>query len=311
MNKSIWRRAGLSLTAVAVIAGVSACGGDDKKDGAEGKLQSGAELTKVLKASYKKTEEAKSAKVDMVMNMPKSKEFDGGGETKITGVMGWDPMAMDMTVSGADFAAAAGAPEQFRMVWVDNVMYMDAGAELAKEMDGKRWMKIDLAAAAKQSGDAAMQKQLTNSLDSMDQSPAEQIAMLLESKSIKHVGAVKLNGVDTQHYKGTISLEEMVANNESLVLNKQERAQLVKGLKDAGITSYATQMWVNKDGLPVKTDMTMTTKEGPITTVANYSDYGAKASVTPPPANETFDLAQVMKEAADAMKAMKEAGVTP
>ncbi|QDY78490.1 hypothetical protein [Streptomyces qinzhouensis] len=311
MNKSIWRRAGLSLTAVAVIAGVSACGGDDKKNGAETKLQSGAELTKVLKASYKKTEEAKSAKVEMVANMPKSAAFDGGGEMKLSGVMGWDPMVMDMTMSGGALKDTPGAPEQTRMMWINNIMYMDAGAELAKQMDGKRWMKMDLGAVAKESGDAALQKQMTGGLDNMDQNPAEQIAMLLESKSIKHVGAVKMNGVDTQHYKGTISIEEMVAKNDSLVLEKNERAQLIKGMKNTGVTGYNTQIWVNKDGLPVRTDVSMSTKEGPISMVANYSDYGAKATVTPPPANQTFDFAQVLKEAAEAMKAMKEAGTTP
>ncbi|MFJ8231763.1 hypothetical protein ACIQ9E_17665 [Streptomyces sp. NPDC094448] len=302
MNKSIRRRAGLSLTAVAVIAAVSACGGEDAKNGAGTKLQSGAQLTKVLKASYTKTEEAKSAKVDMVMTMPDSKELGGGGEMKLSGVMGWDPTLMDMTMSGDAFAAAPGAPEQIRMMWLDNVMYLDAGAELAKRMDGKRWLKMDVGAAAEMSGDAALQKQMTNGLDNIDQSPAEQLALLLESKSIKHAGPVKLDGVDTQHYKGTISVAELVAANESIVLDKRERARLVKDLKEAGITSYDAQVWVNKNGLPVKTDISMKTKEGPISMVTNYSDYGAKASVTPPPADRTFDLAQMLKKAAEAMK---------
>ncbi|MGW1276622.1 hypothetical protein ACWD4V_06615 [Streptomyces tsukubensis] len=304
MNKSIRRRAGLSLTAVAVIAAVSACGGEDAKNGAETKLQSGAEVTKVLKAAYQKTEEAKSAKVEMVATMPDSAAFGGGGEMKLSGVMGWDPMMMDMTMSGGGLKMTPGAPEQVRMVWLDNAMYMDTGAAAAKEMDGKRWLKIDLKSLAEQSGSAALQKQLTGSLDSMDQSPAEQIAMLLESKSIKHVGAAKVDGVDTQHYKGTISLEEMLEKNDSLVLGEKERAQLLKGLKGTGISSYSTQLWVNKDGLPVKTDLSMKTPEGVITMVTNYSDYGAKASVKAPPAAETFDFGRIMEKLGEGMKGL-------
>ncbi|MEW1546675.1 hypothetical protein [Streptomyces tsukubensis] len=301
MNKSIRRRAGLSLTAVAVVAAVSACGADDKQSGA---LQSGAEVTKVLKAAYQKTEEAKSAKVEMVTTMPDSAAFGGGGEMKLSGVMGWDPMVMDMTMTGAGLTLTPGAPEQVRMVWLEDAMYMDAGAAAAKEMDGKRWLKIDLKSLAEQSGSAALQKQLAGSLDSMDQSPAEQIAMLLESKSIKHVGSAKVDGVDTQHYKGTISLEEMLEKNDSLVLGEKERDQLLKGLKGTGISSYSTQLWVNKDGLPVKTDLSMKTTEGVITMVTNYSDYGAEAAVTPPPAAETFDFGRIMEKLGDKMKGL-------
>ncbi|MEU3598788.1 hypothetical protein ABZ714_08670 [Streptomyces sp. NPDC006798] len=310
MSKSIWRRAGLSLTAVAVIAGASACGGEDDKkkaadNGSQTKIQSGAEVTKVLQAAYKKTEEAKTAKVNMVMTMPKMGD-EPGGQMTMDGVMGWDPMMIDVTAKGAALTAGAGAggPEQIRMVWLKDVMYMDMGAAAAKEMgmDGKRWMKMDLAALAKESGDPAIQKQLTGGLDSMDQSPAEQLAVLLESKSIKHVGPAKVGGVDTQHYKGTISVAEMLKANKSLVLDETERKQLTDGMKEAGITSYDTQVWVNGDGFPVKMDVSMATKEGPVKMVSNYTDYGTKASVTAPPANQTFDFAAMLKEMGAAME---------
>ncbi|MFE0424570.1 hypothetical protein [Streptomyces sp. NPDC058953] len=314
MNKSIWRRAGLSLTAVAVIAGASACGGEDDKkksadNGSQTKVQSGAEVTKALQAAYKKTDEAKSAKVSMSMTMPKTAD-DPGGQMTMTGVMGWDPMMMDITAKGDALAAEAGAgmPEQMRMMMLENVMYVDMGAAMAKDMDGKRWMKMDLAALAEESGDPAIQKQMTGGLDEMNQSPAEQLAVLLESKSIKHVGPAKVGGVDTQHYKGTISVAEMLKANKSLVLNDAERKELTDSMKTAGITSYDTQVWVNGDGFPVKTDISVATKEGVIKMVANYSEYGAKTSVTPPPAKDTLDFAAMMK---DLGASMEEAGATP
>ncbi|MFI6286859.1 hypothetical protein ACIBCM_19280 [Streptomyces sp. NPDC051018] len=304
MSKSAIRRVGVSLMALAVMTGAAACqsgdgnGGGKKQAGekaANSGIQSTAEVTKVLTAAYRKTSDAKSAKVDMTMKMPAG--MDGGGDMEMSGVMGWDPTVMDMTMKGSAFAPAAaqGGPEQVRMVWVDNVMYMDMGAAAAKDMDGKRWMTFDLASLAEQSGDKALQKQLTGSLESMNQSPAEQLAVLLESKSIKHIGPEKVGGVETQHYKGTLTVAEMVDANESLVLDAEERKALLDGVKKAGITGYDTEVWVNADGFPVKMDIGITTPQGTMEMVANYSDYGAKATVQAPPKQDTFDLMEMMK----------------
>ncbi|MFF4243972.1 hypothetical protein ACFYY2_05815 [Streptomyces sp. NPDC001822] len=66
------------------------------------------------------------------------------------------------------------------------------------EMDGKRWMTMDLGAIAKASGNAAAQRQRTRGLEGMNQDPAQQPALLLESPNLKRVGAEKIGGVATQ-----------------------------------------------------------------------------------------------------------------
>ncbi|MFF0446372.1 hypothetical protein ACFYT4_08125 [Streptomyces sp. NPDC004609] len=305
MSKSVFRRVGVSLTAVAVMAGAAACqsgdgdGGGKKQAGEKvggAGIQSTAEATKVLTAAYKKTSDAKSAKVSMTMTMPAG--IEGGGDMEMYGVMGWDPAMADLTMKGSALTAAsdAGGPEQIRMVWVDNVMYMDMGAVAAKEMDGKRWMTFDVTALAEGSGDKALQKQLTGSLESMNQSPAEQLAMLLESKSIKHVGPEKVGGVETQHYKGTLTVAEMLDANESLVLDAEQRKELLDGVKKAGVTGYDTEVWVNEDGFPVKLDVGISSPEGTVEVIANYSDYGTKAAVQAPPKKDTIDLMEMMKD---------------
>ncbi|MEU9602995.1 hypothetical protein [Streptomyces sp. NPDC048057] len=309
MSKSSWKRAGLAATAVAVVLGVTACqsggdGGGKKGASSEGKPQSGGEVTKVLTAAFKKTTEAKSAKVAMTISAPEA--IEGGGATTMTGVMGWDPTVMDMKVT-ASGAAALGGPSEVRTIWVDNVLYTDvgaAGAETAEMFGGKRWMKMDLKAIAEGSGNKALEKQLTGNLDSMNQSPAESLAVLLESKDIKHVGSAKVDGVDTEHYKGSISVEEMVNNNDSLVLGKADREEMIKAVKRAGITSYETQVWVNEDGFPVKMDIVMASKEGPVTISAKYSEYGAAAHVEAPPAKDVVDFEQAMKDIDKQLKAV-------
>ncbi|MBQ0986214.1 hypothetical protein KBZ10_17180 [Streptomyces sp. F63] len=304
MNKSVWKRLGAAAASVAVLAGVAGCGGDEKTSGAPEKA-AGEQKTilspaEAITAAFEKTAEAKSAKVRMTMSMPDSAE--GGGEMEMSGVMGWDPMVMDMTMSGSALAnggGAKGGPKSMRMMWLDNVMYMDMGAEAGAEMDGKRWMKMDIAAMAEASGDEALSKQMTGGLEEMNQDPAQQMAMLLESPNLKDLGEEKVEGMQTRHYKGTLSVKEMMEANESLkLLDAKERKELIANLEKSGITGYDTEVWVNEDNYPVKMDIGMDSPEGTVNISAVYSDYGAKADVTAPPAAETFDFTEMMEELA-------------
>ncbi|MFD4698141.1 hypothetical protein [Streptomyces niveus] len=292
MTMSAWGRVGVSLTAVAVVAGVAGCQGGDSGS----KKAGGSSVTEVLTAAYEKTAAAKSAKVSMTMSMPQGTAgAAGGGDMEMSGVMGWDPMMMDMTVTGSMMQAEPDAPDEIRMLWVKNAMYMDMGAEAAKDMDGKRWMKLDLAAAAEASGDPAVTKELTGGMENMNQDPAQQLALLLDSPNVKHVGSEKVDGVEARHYKGTLTVDEMLESNEGLdVLSAKERKDLLATVEKSGIKGYDTEVWVNEDDYPVKMIVGMDTPQGEVKISANYSDYGAKASVQTPPAADTVDLFEML-----------------
>ncbi|MEV8351509.1 hypothetical protein ACFVTT_11710 [Streptomyces niveus] len=291
MTMSAWGRVGVSLTAVAVVAGVAGCQGGDS-----GSKAGGSSVTEVLTAAYEKTAAAKSAKVSMTMSMPQGMAgAAGGGDMEMSGVMGWDPMMMDLTVTGSMMQAEPDAPDEIRMLWVKNAMYMDMGAGAAKDMDGKRWMKLDLAAAAEASGDPAVTKELTGGMENMNQDPAQQLALLLDSPNVKHVGSEKIDGVEARHYKGTLTVDEMLESNEGLdVLSAKERKDLLAGIEKSGIKGYDTEVWVNEDDYPVKMIVGMDTPQGEVKISANYSDYGAKASVQTPPAADTVDLFEML-----------------
>ncbi|MCW8216019.1 hypothetical protein ACIPJG_08175 [Streptomyces halstedii] len=299
MSTSAWRRAGASLVAAIVIAGVAGCQSGEKDkaaDAPKAENRSGSAATQVLTAAYKKTAAAGSAKVRMTMEMPAT--MDGGGSMEMSGTMGWNPSTMDMTMTGEALKVSPDAPEQIRMVMLDNVMYMDMGEKAASGMDGKRWMKMDVAAMAEASGDEAAQKQLTGGLENANQDPSQQLAMLLESPNLKHVGAEKIDGVDTEHYKGSLAVDEMMDTNKSLdVLSEKERKDLLDSVKKAGITGYDTEVWVDKEGYPIRMDIGIGSAEGKIRMVADYSDYGTATAVKAPPADETFDLMEMLAEA--------------
>ncbi|MFK8907240.1 hypothetical protein [Streptomyces sp. YS-3] len=312
MTRSGWTRAALSVaTAAVVVAGAAGCGGDDKADGATGAKkaavapQSRDAASQVLAAAYKKTAAAKSAKVRMTMTAPASMGEDGG-RTETSGVMAWNPTAMDLTVTSSVTKGMGGAAEKTRMLWVDNVMYMDMGAmgESAKEFGGKRWVKFDLTSLAKQAGQGQLVKQMTAGMENMNQDPAQQLALLLDSPNLKHLGAERVDGVSSEHYKGTLTIDEMMKNNKMLDnLSPKDREQLLTNMKKTGVKGYDTEVWVNADGYPVRMDVAMDSPQGKITTAAHYSDYGTRAQVTAPPASETTDLLEMLKGLGDRAKA--------
>ncbi|MEU8519793.1 hypothetical protein [Streptomyces sp. NBC_01216] len=297
MSLSGWKRAGATLAAVAVVGGVTGCQGGTEEDGAAKAPRSGESVTRVIQAAYQKTTDAKSAKVRMTVTMPSAME--GGGTLEMSGVQGWNPGVMDLTMKSSLLGAGApGAPDETRVIMLDEVMYLDMGAKPAAAMDGKRWMKLDLAAAAEAAGDKALHKQMTGGMENMNQDPARQLALLLESPNLKHVGSEKVNGVDTRHYKGTLTVEQMLdANgNSSRVLAGKDRETFLKSAEQAGMKGYDTEVWVGADGYPARMVIGMTMSQGVVHMKADYTDYGAEARVQAPPAGETVDLFQMLGE---------------
>ncbi|MEU2181096.1 hypothetical protein [Streptomyces thermolilacinus] len=325
MKMSVRRRLGVPTVAVAVLAALAGCqSGDGKSEGADDRKKAAqapaaepqwSSALQVIQTAYEKTAAAKSAKVRMTMTVPAGATGAAGaagtagaageaGTMEMNGVLGWEPGVMDITMKGSSLLGAQGnGPDAMRMIMVDEIMYMHMGEKLPADLDGKEWLKLDFKALAAKSGDAAVQKQLTGGLDNMNQDPAKQLALLLDSPNLKHVGPEKVDGVEAQHYKGSLTVEEMLAANKSLsVLSQKERDEMVAKMKEGGMTSYDTEVWVNKDGYPVKMDVGMQTPAGKIQVSATYSDYGTKAAVQAPPPAKTFDFMDMMEKLSESMK---------
>lgn len=290
------RRASAGLAAAAVVVGLAGCqGGDTGAGGKAGALQTRSEAVRFIRAAFTKTTEARSAKVRMTVTTPPG--MADSGTVQVSGVQGWDPAAMDMVVRGSALTdSAPDAPSQVHMVLVDDSMYMDMGAEQAATMGGKHWVKLDFKAAAAASGSAEMQKQMMAGLENMNQDPSEQLALLLESPSLKHLGAEQIGGVRAEHYKGTLTFEEMLgADKAASSLSEKQRADVIARTKKLGIKGYDTEFWVNSDHYPVRMAVGMTMSQGTVKIRSDYSDYGAATTVKAPPAKDTVDLFKTLK----------------
>ncbi|MFI9060355.1 hypothetical protein ACIGQE_00570 [Streptomyces sp. NPDC053429] len=302
------KAAGAALAAVLLVGGATACD-TGKKDGS-GKAagapsaQAGAAAAEgpageALAAAYRKTSAAKSAKVRMTM---KTSGAGGGESIEMAGVQGWDPQVMDLTMNGA--LGGAGI-DGMRTVMANDVMYvqLSAGSPMSAAMDGKRWMKLDMKAAAEASGDAEVLKKLgvggTGGMSGMDenQDPAKQLALLLASPDVKLVGFEKVDGADARHYKGTLTFEEMLAANAgSKALPEADRAKLTEAMRKAGVKGYDMDVWVNGDGYPARMKVAIGTPQDSMDIDASYSDYTTAARVQTPPDNETLDLLAMLKD---------------
>ncbi|GCD42333.1 hypothetical protein [Streptomyces paromomycinus] len=291
MRKGIARRAGVSLAAATVLAGITGCQSDSSaKAGHEPRTQ--RTPAQALTAAYQKTAGVHSAKVTMTMSVPKG--MPDSGETKMTGTMAWKPTALDMTMSDDGAKAKSGDDNPKRMIWVDGVAYMDMG-----DFGGKKWGKLDLKAAAKEAGDEEMTKAVTAGLDDAEQDPAQQLAMFLGSPDIQHLGSGQVGGVRAEHYKGSLTVEEGLKGAKTVdALKPADREKLLANVKKSGIKGYDYDVWVNGDDLPVRMTVDVQTPMGTISTSASYSEYGTTAAIKAPPAAETTDLLKILKEAA-------------
>ncbi|MFE5209158.1 hypothetical protein [Streptomyces sp. NPDC056600] len=304
MNLRTRRSLAALAVVTALVAGATACEEQDAAKGTKGSKPAAAEekgggnALSALTAAFKKTSEVRTAHLEMTMTVPGAQ----GGEITMSGVQGWDPALLDVTMSGGALGGGqAGAPEEIRAVMVDNVMYMDMGKAAAAEMDGKRWMKLDyteIGKAAEEAGGAEAGGLSGAMNENMNQDPTESLGILLESPNIQSLGSEKVNGLQAEHYKGTVPVKEMIDSSKAFAeLDKEQRDRLAATVEQAGVKSYEIEVWVTEDDLPTRMNVVMDSAVGKMKIKMDLSDFGTKAKVTAPPASETFDLAEMMSGA--------------
>ncbi|MEV5438686.1 DUF1396 domain-containing protein [Streptomyces sp. NPDC052682] len=236
----------------------------------------------VAKAA-KKTEDIKSFRYTMSGKTPE-------GQVKGEAQMAVKPsvaMSMKMTV------LAEGQSHDVEIRLVDKAMYMGGGAEMAKEMDGKSWMKFDMSAlgADKELNDLGAP-------GDAQQNPAAEAGFLTGAKDVKKVGTEKVGGVETTHYSGTVTLDSLRASLKGE--DKQTRERREKSLKryeKMGIDKLAMDMWVDGEDHAKQVRMKGDTTNGPLDMTITFTDINKPVTVTAPPAKDTVDFAKMMEEA--------------
>ncbi|MFG2748640.1 hypothetical protein [Streptomyces xanthophaeus] len=292
---SVYRKktVGAALAAVLLVAGLTACGGGKEAAGGEKAAGAGAEGAKAaeaeavtpveaVKAAYLKTVPAKFAAMDMSIT-------DRSGKVvQMRGTKGWYPSSTSIESTG---------PGVEPQVMQGDVIY----THLDKPLQGKSWMKMDLNKA----GEPPRVK--TND------DPAEYLGLLLGQEKLTLVGTEQLDGAQTRHYRGSFTAAELLAADESTkVMEEKERLRLREALK--AYTSLEVDLWLDKDGYPVRVDTVQGSADGTSKVSAKFSGFGSTAPVTPPPADQVADLDGVLKGVDDSLaetdRTLKEADKT-
>ncbi|MFJ3087805.1 hypothetical protein [Streptomyces sp. NPDC086838] len=291
------RRVGLSVAVVAALTSVAACGGSDDggSKGGGKKESAGRSVTKAdpiaaLVAVQKKTGQAQSARIDSTMTMGSTMS------TKQTGAIDWsDGITGSLTITPtggamADSVKQFGGNGTMEARYVKDGYAVDMGEAMAQQTGGKRWISYsydDLEKLAGASG-AALKDQMQNS------TPEQGVKSLLASGDVKKVGQEDVRGVSATHYSGTIDVAKLTAKFGNL--SADEIAQLKKQLAQSGITTEKIDIWVDDNDLLVKKTERGDMKTGELNSTVYYSDYGTKVSVERPPADQTVDFMELMKQ---------------
>ncbi|MGW0967082.1 DUF1396 domain-containing protein [Streptomyces sp. NPDC002516] len=279
VNDAVRRRAtGAALAALVLGGGVVGC---SKGAGEESPALTPAAA--VAKAA-KKTEDITSLHYRMKGEVP--------GEGRISGeaAMSMKPLAMSMKMTAKD--QATDGPVEIRLV--GKAMYIGGGLKAAKEMDGKSWIKFDLAALG------ADKELNTDQLGGgqTDKNPATESTFLTGSKDVKKVGTETVGGVRTTHYKGTISLDafrKTLKSQDKATREKREKA--LDQYTKMGVDAITMDMWIDGADHTKQFRMRGTADKGPLDMTVTFLDFNKPVTVTAPPAKDTVDLAGMMKNA--------------
>ena len=177
-----------------------------------------------------------------------------------------DPVAEKMSIN-----TAAGTEQ---IVLVDNVFYMQIPG--MQDLTGKPWIKAD-------SSNQVFATMLNSIKENAD--PSQMIKNLEASGTLTGTDTEQLGGQSTTHYKITVDVDKMIANQTDPTMK-----QLLGAAKQEGLTNYPVEVWLDGHGLPVQTTINMpslagASGSGGVSTVT-YTNWGAPVTITAPPADQ-------------------------
>ncbi|MFE9095962.1 DUF1396 domain-containing protein [Streptomyces sp. NPDC007264] len=215
----------------------------------------------------------------------------GAGRVSGEAAMRVKPPAMSMKMTVED--QAVHGPVEIRLV--GKAMYVGGGAEAAKEMGGKSWVKFDMATLG-------MDKRLNSGElggGRTGQNPAQESTFLTGSKNVKKVGTETVDGVRTTHYKGTLTLADLRASLKGEDRQTRElREKSLKQYEEMGADTITMDMWMDGGNRAKQFRMRSDAAKGPLDMTITFLDFNKPVTVTAPPARDTVDLGDMMKGAA-------------
>ncbi|QKW11073.1 DUF1396 domain-containing protein [Streptomyces sp. NA04227] len=285
--RAVRKKAGVAVVAAALVCGAAACSSSSDKDGksdakAEGRKQAEASPRLAPAAAVKKATEA-SEKLTSFRYRAKG-TVPGEGKVQAEAAMSIDPLRVSMKATTSE----SGTPETGEFRLIDGTMYIGNGKP-DPELDNKSWIKISMD-----------EKELTEGEDGVsnqaEKNPAAETSFLNGSKDLKLVGTETVEGVRTQHYTGTVTLDQMRDSLKGTSGPKRKsREKSLKEYESMGIKTFTMDMWADEEDHTKQFRMRAKGAKGPMDLTITFLDYNKPVEVKAPPVADTFDFAKEME----------------
>ncbi|UGQ09263.1 hypothetical protein LO772_20170 [Yinghuangia sp. ASG 101] len=193
-------------------------------------------------------------------------------------------------------------PTVVESIVTPDVMYMNLGPE-ATAKNGKPWVELNAAEMRNLdvTGQVAQYQKMAEQGSDGQQDPGAQLALLEKSGDIRKVGEEKVGGVATTHYAGTVDVKLLQANNaESMGLEAKDYKQLNDMFDKLGVDEAEIDLWIDADRLPVRQittiEVTAQGQTADVETTVDFVEWNVPVDVTPPPANDTVSMTELVAQ---------------
>ncbi|HEY7440177.1 MAG TPA: hypothetical protein VIC35_12355 [Acidimicrobiia bacterium] len=280
------RRALVALSMACVI-GLAACGGSGGSSTGPAPTATGPLAARLLSASADKATEAKTGKMRGYVSLDAAGKFIS---IPINGAFDVPAGAFEMQMDMSSLGIGGSGTVDMRLV--DKVVYLNigdllhaSGAHLPAELDGKKWLALNLAQYAQSLGGSG-------SLGGLQQAnPANALESLRGVGTVTRIGTETIDGSQTTHYRTVIDPDRAAA-----AAPPDQRARIRLAFDEVG--AIPVDVWIDGQGRTRKFSMIMDIPgEGDVNASFEFYDYGDSVDVSAPPADEVADASSLLGSA--------------
>jgi hypothetical protein len=282
MHKRIGLIAGVAALGLAAVAGCTSSGGSGNAgagsanggSGGSGAVQlspAGYIKAALTKASNVKTVHISGTMTSGAFSGTMSGQEQFGSDLKV---------AMTLNMSQMDMTE----------VMIGDTVYLKM-AQLSSMLGGKPWAEFKLSSLG---GSGSAVQSLIDSAKNTD--PTQQLQPLLASGDLHKVGTETVDGVQADHYAGTVDPATAFDSSAAAKnLTPDQIAQIKSLMKSSNISTETIDAWVaTSTGLPVRETITATASTGAFKVDMHMSQWGQPVTISAPPADQVTDISSEM-----------------
>jgi hypothetical protein len=278
------RRVGVALAGVLVLGHLGGCG-------------NGTNAVQAVTGAATKTAGARTAKFSAVVTSEGGMFAKGLNEegafdfTNRRGRIQVDPSTFGIP----GLTAKVDAVIDFSAGLVEYVHF----PELASELGGKEWMKVDVAQLLKQQTGA----DVSAALQGQSSDPNAGLQQLRGATAVTEIGKEKIRGVDATHYRATIDVDKAAREAPASARDAMQKLANLYRVK-----TFPVDVWLDGSGRVVRQVLTTDTSTmnipttvattgsaiGKISVTMEFFDFGAAVDATPPPADQTANFSDLL-----------------